>query len=416
MHAAGWLVAALQVASAADLTPETLLLARIKARTSENLTRQPNYTCLQTTERSRRRAPSRKFELVDTLRLEVALVGGKELFAWPGAGRFEERRITEMVGGTIGDGSFALHARSVFLSNAPTYTHAGRRVRDGRQTERYDYRVPQMLSGYKLRVLNREAVVGYHGSFWVDAATLDLLRLEVIADDIPPHLEIDSAASAMEYARVEIGEADFLLPASAELMLTDLAGGENRNLTHFTACRQYAGESVLSFADPPPTLEPAPTQSPAEPIRLPAGLSLELRLESAIDLRKAAVGDPIAAAVCDDVKRKSQTLVPKGARVTGRIVRLEKSGGFYMIAFLVSAIEFDNRRGGLTASLIGAATLGRSSFPGFRDGGALPSTRRPAVLNVGPGAFVAPAGLVSLPKGFRTSWRTESPIDNGEHR
>ena len=64
---------------AQELAPEILLLARIKAKAAENLQRLPNYTCTQTIERSHRNARARKFELLDTLRLEVALVEGKEL-------------------------------------------------------------------------------------------------------------------------------------------------------------------------------------------------------------------------------------------------------------------------------------------------------------------------------------------------
>ena len=60
------------------LSPDVLLLARIKAKAVENLQRLPNYTCTQTIERSRRGAKARKFEPLDTLRLEVALVEGRQ--------------------------------------------------------------------------------------------------------------------------------------------------------------------------------------------------------------------------------------------------------------------------------------------------------------------------------------------------
>src|SRR5579872_735111 len=79
------------------LTPDLLLLAHIRTRMVSNLQRQPNYTCVETVERSRRAGPARKFELQDTLRLEVALVDGKEMFAWPGARRFEDADFRMMV-------------------------------------------------------------------------------------------------------------------------------------------------------------------------------------------------------------------------------------------------------------------------------------------------------------------------------
>src|ERR1700694_2080018 len=124
---------------AQELAPEILLLARIKVRAAENLQRLPNYTCTQTIERSHRSGKARKFEPLDTLRLEVALVEGKELFSWPGAGKFEDKGIGEIVGGggAIGNGSFALHAKSIFLTRWPSFTHFGETNLNGRQAVRY---------------------------------------------------------------------------------------------------------------------------------------------------------------------------------------------------------------------------------------------------------------------------------------
>ncbi|MGH9630303.1 MAG: hypothetical protein ACRD7E_18465, partial [Bryobacteraceae bacterium] len=171
------------------LPPEVLQLARVRNRMSEILTRLPNYTCLQTIERMRRRAPARKLELVDMVRLEVALVNGNELFSWPGAGYFEDTEISDMVqGGAIGNGNFALHARSVFMSASPSFTYIGEQDWKGRPALRWDYSVPLNLSGYTLKMGPVEARTAYRGSFWVDADSLDLIRLEVHGVNIPAQL------------------------------------------------------------------------------------------------------------------------------------------------------------------------------------------------------------------------------------
>src|SRR5260370_5016598 len=185
----------LETASIQPLSPKILLLSRLKAKAAENLRRLPNYPCTQTIERARRAPKSRRFEPLDTLRLEVALVEGKELFSWPGAGKFEERGIGEIVGpgAAIGSGSFALHARSVFLSRAPKFTPAGHTILNGHHTVRYHYRVPQVLSGFQIRVGDHQALVEYHGSFLVAAATLDLIRLADRGADITADLALADA-------------------------------------------------------------------------------------------------------------------------------------------------------------------------------------------------------------------------------
>jgi hypothetical protein len=399
---------------AQPLAPEILLLGRIKAKAAENLQRLPNYTCTQTIERSHRNGKSHKFEPLDTLRLEVALVEGKELFSWPGAGKFEEKSIGEIVGGggAIGNGTFALHARSIFLSRWPRFTYVGETNLNGRRAIRYDYRVPQMLSGYQIRVGPNQAFVEYHGSFWVDADSLDLIRLEVHADNPPPNLYLSEASDAMEYQRARIGGGDFLLPQSSELVMVDLLGNANRNRTHFTACRQYAGESKLSFAEPSMDTATRTVAPESKPIRLPAGLTIEVRLQTPIQSGRSATGDPVTALVGRDVKNHGEIVVPKGAVLTGRITRLEKRKGnqdYYVVGLDLSTIEFDNRSGEFRASLQdpGLAQYNRGApgrGPGRRQ--MMDDDIPEADLKAG-SVFVVRSSNVSLPRGHSMLWRTQ---------
>src|ERR1035438_6838841 len=95
---------------------------------ADNLRRQPNYTCLMTVERSARPA-GRDRDLVhqDTIRLEVAEVGEKELFAWPGE-TLLERRIEDLVpNGMFASGDFASLANIVFRTHDPTFRPAGKK-------------------------------------------------------------------------------------------------------------------------------------------------------------------------------------------------------------------------------------------------------------------------------------------------
>lgn len=225
------------------------LLQRIRGKMAENLERLPDYTCRMTIERSARRSAEEPFDTLDTVHLEVSYVGGREMFAFPGAAGFEEKSIEEMVrGGTIGTGSFALHARSVFLGEATRFTYAGVTIEQGRTGIQFDFRVPRAGSRYLIRAGGEPAVVGYRGSFRVDAETLDLIRLQVEADDIPSSLPVTRSGETMEYARARIGAAEFLLPRASELIVRHASGAENRNRICFEGCRQYTGESVIRFS------------------------------------------------------------------------------------------------------------------------------------------------------------------------
>ncbi|MBL8175877.1 MAG: hypothetical protein JNK48_14470 [Bryobacterales bacterium] len=403
------LLAAPAVFPQSGLAPEALLLAKVKLRAAENLERLPNYTCLETIERSRRLVSSRRFELIDMLRLEVGLVNRKELFAWPGSGEFTDQEISDMVGhGAIGNGSFAIHARSLFLSGTPEFTYIGERNRDGRNTVRWDYRVPLLHSGYRLRVKPLEAIVGYRGSVWVDAATLDLARIEIQVTEIPPHLPVSAASEVLEYQSVSIGQGAFLLPHTSALVIADLQGNESRNNTLFSNCRQFAGESVLSFGDAPET-SAAPRPAPRL-LQLPPDLEFQLELRTPIEAGTTAVGDALEAFVVKDVKLKNTILLPKGAKITGRVWKLERlqtpSRTEWVAGLLFQRFAFDHFYGELHARLV--PPVPGSSSPWER----VDSLRSHTIVREQPAASPR-IGILNLkgergklPAGTRLYWRT----------
>src|SRR5581483_10740607 len=150
--------------------------------------RHPDYTCLETVERTEQSGANRS-RVEDTLRLEVALVEGKEMFAWPGSRQFEDRELRDLVStGMFGNGNFAVYARILFLTNLAVFEYQGEADFNGRPAVVYRFRVPRSANAHRLRVNEREAVVGFHGSFYADSDSLDIRRVEVVAEDIPEEL------------------------------------------------------------------------------------------------------------------------------------------------------------------------------------------------------------------------------------
>jgi len=404
-----------QPAAGTGLPPEVLRLARIKLRMEKNLLRQPNYTCIKTITRSRRNAPARRHRLVDTLRLEVALVNGREMFSWPGAREFSTSDPREIVPtGAIGSGVFSSHARAVFLSQSAVHTYVGPEELDGRACERYDFRVPLSMSGYTLRLGEIEAAVAYYGSYWVESESLDLVRLDVRAAAIPESLQLRSAHTVLNYEHMQIGGGEFLLPRSAVTALRHIDGGEIRNETRFSACRQYSGESTLSFAPPPE--EGRPEAASVETVSLPPGLDLHLALTTPIEAGVTAVGDPLTATVLRAAKRQGEVIVPKGAVVTGRLALLKEGPRgvpHFVVGFAFDEITFDGKRAALRAEPVRFVSfLGGQNRPMLREEiergqGGLRLTRPPNPEETpGVTAFYVKGGMLRIPLGSRMIWRT----------
>ena len=88
---------------------------------------------------------------------------------------------------------------------------------------------------------------GLQGTFWVDPQTLDLVRIEEQAVDLPPILLMRDLTTSINYARTRIGSSDPLLPQSAQTVVTGFDGAQRKNVIEFAGCREYVSESVIHF-------------------------------------------------------------------------------------------------------------------------------------------------------------------------
>jgi len=128
------------------------------------------------------------------------------------------------------------------------------------------------------------------------------------------------------YARIPMGDSDFLLTTSSQLTMVALDGEEYRNQITFSDCRQFRVESNLRFD----TLEEGlpPKAVPGRPTvraSLPPLLSVDITLDSDIELEKAAIGDSIRGVLARPIREGGRAVLPQGAIVQGRLVRLERS-------------------------------------------------------------------------------------------
>jgi hypothetical protein len=390
-----------------DLPDEVMLLKAIRAHMKEQTQRLNNYTCLETItrgvqppERLAIAVPGKTvpFRRIDTIRLEIAEVGQNELFARPGEHNFAKREPAELAsGGMMGDGVFVLFAHNIFVANVATYKYRGEETLEGRPVVRFDYEVPQFLSGFRFTSTYGSAILGYHGSFWADPVSLDPVRLDVIADSIPPELRISGSADRIDFARVRIGEENVLLPQSAAMTVWQDRQGASRNQIAFTHCREYGVQSVIKFDD---SSEPSGLLD-SQYVDLPPGVQLSLMLETPIDAATSQIGDLISARVEMDAMHKKVLAVPKDAIVSGRLRRMEvhKEGWPYVLAGLeFTLIEFNGKQSRFFAE------LEKLTLPPGADG-----PKRVAMRDLpGVGMVSATGNNLRLPKGTRMVWKTIS--------
>lgn len=364
MKAVGGLVLAIIVSAQSELPKDVIQLAQIRRDVAKSIATLDNYTCVETIDREERKNGRPRFQHLDTVNVEVAVVQDSELYSWPGAAKFEDRDVGEMVGaGLMASGSFRSAIKSVFINNVSTIRWHGEEEILGRRALRWDYSIPYNLSRWDLQIEGRTGRVSETGSFWVDAGTLGLLRLETGAQDIPPDLRVTNIREIVDYSSMRVRSQDLLLPQSVETSATKLNGTESRNRIEFSHCREFSGAAELSFNKPTAVEAAAPALTE---FQLPAALEISVRMAQAIDSKTAAVGDSIRAIINAPVRSHGSDIIPMGAFLLGRIRRLERQLNprpYYLVGLEFTDIEF----AGHHARFIGQM-LGTVPVPGLASG------------------------------------------------
>ncbi len=421
---AAWLIAA-GMAFPQDLPPGVLLLSRVKNHVREELQHLENISCLETIERERQ-PPKGKMRPLDTVRLEVLFNGDKELFASPGDRKFSEEHPISYVGsGILGTGLFGGYLKDILLNESVSNVYKREEEIGGRRLARYDYRLPLMWSENTIHLLEGSGTVGLHGSYWVDAQTYDVMRLELVADDIPPTLLITQAETSIDYAPTTVGnQAPVLLPQSAEFRIAKFTGEVSHNRMEFTHCRVFSAEAKLSF-DAPDAADETPrfgVSSVDDTLRaLPSGLQIAVKLRTPVS-SDMAVGALIDGVVAGNVSVKHKVVIAAGSPVRGRIRRMERYTDpfpYFVVALEFTEVQAEGIRYRFYADPVDVERLAgveqrlwtkdEYETRGLLLGGSLSKQSRESLFLPdlpGVAAFFFKGAKLDLPQGFRTVWKT----------
>ena len=391
-------------------TDENTLVSRARQTAGAMLARLPNYTCLETLERSERWPGERKFRLLDRVRVEVAFVGGAELYAWPGSARFEESGLHSfLVGpGATSTGDFGGILRFTYLSGWPLHL-AGKSGIKGRDAWKFTQSVPARVSPFAAEAPKVRLAVGYELTAWHDAANLDLLRLEMLISKFPKVFPMRRIRKSTEYMTVPVNGAPMRLPAVTELSITMLNGLENWTVSTFSNCREYKGESTLTFAEDATGESDSSLKSSAAP-ELPGGAEVHVELDHAVDLKQAARGDAVTMTVSRDVIGASGKVLAAGTRIRGRWTLIEcgDKPAPYCFGALETESYDDGRRSGRFRGKLESPSLESELAGGTH---AFEQGRRVTTPSEVPSAWkgmpiVYAKRAATLPRGYPLIWRT----------
>ncbi len=239
-----------------------------------------------------------KLRATDRLRVAVTLVQGREIYSWTGPASFS-RSIQEILQpGPIGTGAFASHLLGIFSNPSVRF----RLVAERPEMLEYGFRVPVEASPFVVGAGKQWLPTGYIGSVIVDRSSAEIGRLTLETGELPPETSMCEATTTVEYKNSQP-----LQNRSHDVMRD---ASETDRVTAISDCGEASSTPL------------APRPAFGEP--LPAGLDMSLAFIAPIDTGTAAAGDVITARITEPVRalKSSEVLVPAGAIVTGRIMRM----------------------------------------------------------------------------------------------
>ncbi len=238
----------------------------------------------------------------DRLRLQVTLTSGGEVYAWTGPGGFS-RNVEEAVqSGDIGTGGLGARVDAIFANPLVRFRLLGQ---NGKDLE-FGFRVPVEASSSLVKAGAQWHQTGYGGSLTIDSASLDLKRLTIETEELPPETSMCESSTTLEYPS---GGEGVLLPSTTRTRDLERDTTETEWVTTFSDCREAP--------------ERAP-ERPRPPLFPPTwNVPFKLVLTAPIDTITAAAGDVITGRLAEAMLGPSKIRAPAGSTLTGRIMRME---------------------------------------------------------------------------------------------
>jgi hypothetical protein len=230
----------------------------------------PNFICRQLTLRySGEGLRNVDWKLQDRIETDLSYFEGKESYSNMKRNGKPIKKGGPQDSGSWSTGEFGAVQLDVLSSNTNAEFKYDRDSEvGGRPARKYTYRVLKANSHWRVDFQGNVIYPAYHGAIWIDKETDRVLRIEMIARQLPQDYPMAAVEMTVDYGLVRLGSQEHLLPVSAE----NLACGRAsltcvRNEVKFQNYRRFTAESTISTTDStitfdeeakPATAEPAP--------------------------------------------------------------------------------------------------------------------------------------------------------------
>jgi hypothetical protein len=392
-----WAITNAQPSSRAD--PQDVLV-RVAAKLAVTEKRIPNFTCVETVTRDYYQ-PASTLPRACSVLLEERKRRTKDLILRHLATdrNFDDKGIEHLVrDGPLGSGAYGAFLQLVFLQDVKEFVFERNLVSGGHNLMEYSFRVNRSDSHYRVKLDKSWIYTAYSGTFQLDPKSEEVFEMNLQEDDLPDSSDYCTTITSAKFHTVQIANVRFVMSARAVQRFVYGNGEEIENTTTFANCREYLGESTISFSQ---DSEPKPGGGKGPPPEklgsVPAGLRFAFALTSPIESDTAAAGDPFAGKLTEPLlDGKHKVFAQVGSLVEGRLLRVQ-SFQFpreeVIIILKPETVEINRAKVPLSAVRDFPATGGRKII-------------LPRAGEEHSGVFLVAGQHITVKKGFRSAWRT----------
>jgi len=184
---------------------------------------------------------------MDTVREQVTFSGHQETYEVQSLNGKPVHMARSALGGNISSGEFGTMLERLFDPvSAVDFGYERKTTLRGVAVDVFAYRVSKE-HGYTLYSGNQKYESAWEGLVYADHATSAVMRISMDCFGIPVNFPVHHLNMTLDYARVKIGEREYLLPSKFELT-QESSGGVTINRAQYGGYRKF--ETEASFSTP----------------------------------------------------------------------------------------------------------------------------------------------------------------------
>jgi VWFA-related protein len=211
----------------------------------------PNFTCLQVTRRLVDSSGKKNWRVKDAFTELLRYQDKQEVRQTLEVNGAKVQGTRLKLGGVMSRGELGGLMKVVFDQKAKASFNWTDLTSLGNQTcHVFSFKVARLNSNYSLAAgshAQNEMVIGFHGLIYIDSNSYAIRRITIEAENVPAEFPVQESAITVDYDVVAVGEHDYMLPVSAEMLVRMGKRALVRNETNFRDYRRFGAESSIKF-------------------------------------------------------------------------------------------------------------------------------------------------------------------------